>query len=221
MDCQVQKCYGGYMTTAKGAATRARIVDATVDALVRGGRAAVNLDDILTSTRTSKSQLFHYFPDGKQELIRVATQQQVHRLALEATAPMKTLEEWEQWVTGVIRLHRLQTREDACEVAALAARVLDPDPTERDVVGGSFRAWHAHLRDSLTSMRDAGVLSTDADPGALAALFATSLQGGAVIDKATGSLDYLEPALRASLAYLRRFERSSTAPASANTVEEP
>lgn len=193
------------MTTAKGAATRSRIVDATVDVLVRGGREAVNLDEILASTRTSKGQLFHYFPEGKLELIRVATAQQIHRLALESTAPLNTLDAWEAWIDGVVRLHRLQAQEDACEVAALAARVLDADQGDRLLVGSGFRTWHAHLRDGVRTMRAAGLLRADADPDALASLFATALQGGAVIDKATGSLDYLEPALRAALAHLRGF----------------
>ncbi len=29
-----------------------------------------SLDDVRGATRTSKSQLFHYFPDGKHELVR-------------------------------------------------------------------------------------------------------------------------------------------------------
>ncbi|MGY4649127.1 AcrR family transcriptional regulator [Mycobacterium sp. URHB0021] len=34
-----------------------------------GGLAVANLDDIMARTRTSESQLFHYFPDGKEQLL--------------------------------------------------------------------------------------------------------------------------------------------------------
>ncbi len=43
------------------------------------------------------------------------------------------------------------------------------------------------------------------DASALATLFVTTLQGGAVVDKATGTLDCLEPALRSALDHLRSF----------------
>lgn len=205
MDCQVQKCYAQVMTTAKGTATRNRIVDAAADVLVRGGREAINLDEILAATRTSKSQLFHYFPGGKQELIRVATERQLERLAIASAEPLNTFGAWQRWIDGIIRLHRKQTRDDACEVAALAGRILDPDPAERNLVGANFSTWYGHLRTGVEAMKTSGLLQGDADAPALAALFITSLQGGAVVDKATGSLDYLEPALRSALAYLRSF----------------
>ncbi|HEY0117717.1 MAG TPA: TetR/AcrR family transcriptional regulator [Cellulomonas sp.] len=193
------------MPTAKGTATRDRIVDAAVDVLIHGGRDAVNLDDILASTRTSKGQLFHYFPGGKQELIRVATERQVHRLAVESTEPLDTLAAWRRWIDGIIRLHRKQTRADACEVAALAGRILDQDPAERSLLGTSFGTWHGHLTAGIAAMKESGLLRDDADAPALAALFMTTLQGGAVVDKATGTLDYLEPALRSALDHLRSF----------------
>ncbi|HEX3750117.1 MAG TPA: TetR/AcrR family transcriptional regulator, partial [Streptosporangiaceae bacterium] len=57
------------MLTSKGTATRQRIV-AGAAALVRDlGPANVSLDDIRAATSTSKSQLFHYFPDGKSDLL--------------------------------------------------------------------------------------------------------------------------------------------------------
>ncbi|PJJ55697.1 TetR/AcrR family transcriptional regulator [Compostimonas suwonensis] len=195
------------MTTAKGAATRTRIVDAAVDVLVRGGREAVNLDEILATTRTSKGQLFHYFPGGKQELIRVATEQQIQRLAIESTERLDTFEAWQRWIDEIIRLHRLQARDDACEVAALAGRILGPDPVERTLLGTNFAAWHARLASGLVAMKESALLREDADADAMAALFVTTLQGGAVVDKATGTLNYLEASLRATLDYLRGFAR--------------
>ncbi|HEX4658285.1 MAG TPA: helix-turn-helix domain-containing protein, partial [Streptosporangiaceae bacterium] len=55
--------------TSKGAATMQRIV-AGAAALIRDrGVANVSLDDIRAATSTSKSQLFHYFPDGKSDLL--------------------------------------------------------------------------------------------------------------------------------------------------------
>ncbi len=193
------------MATAKGAATRDRIVDAAVEVLIRGGRQAVNLDEILARTRTSKGQLFHYFPGGKRDLVRAATHRHVRRMAGEFSMRLDSFEAWQGWVEAIVDLHRQQTREDACEVAALAGRILDPGTEGKAAVGAGYRLWHRHLRSDLSAMKQQGRLRSDADVDALASLFLTALQGGAVVDKATGSPDHLEPALRAALGYLRSF----------------
>ncbi|HEY0249382.1 MAG TPA: TetR/AcrR family transcriptional regulator [Gryllotalpicola sp.] len=196
------------MPTTKGLATRERILDAAVGVLIHNGREALNLDGILASTRTSKSQLFHYFPGGKRELIHAATQRQVQRIAGELTAPLDTLDAWRTWVERTIRLHRTQTQEDACEVAAMAARVLDPEPEDRAVLGDTMQSWNRHFAAGIRAMQRSGELRAGADAGALAALFSAVLQGGAVLDKAVGRLDYLEPALRVALAHVEGFAAS-------------
>jgi len=49
--------------TARGAATRDRIVAAAADLMYVKGVHATTLDDIRTATGTSKSQLYRHFPD--------------------------------------------------------------------------------------------------------------------------------------------------------------
>jgi AcrR family transcriptional regulator len=49
--------------TAKGLATRQRIIDGAAAEIREHGIAATTLDDVRARTGTSKSQLFHYFPD--------------------------------------------------------------------------------------------------------------------------------------------------------------
>jgi len=55
--------------TAKGEATRNRIVEGAAVVLREKGVSAATLDDVMARTQTSKSQLFHYFPAGKDELL--------------------------------------------------------------------------------------------------------------------------------------------------------
>ena len=55
--------------TAKGKATRNRIVEGAAVVLRETGVSAATLDDVMARTQTSKSQLFHYFPAGKDELL--------------------------------------------------------------------------------------------------------------------------------------------------------
>src|SRR6201991_2115823 len=55
--------------TPRGEATRSRIVESAADLVLAGGIGGTSLDDIRAGTSTSKSQLFHYFPGGKSELV--------------------------------------------------------------------------------------------------------------------------------------------------------
>src|SRR3954469_21267266 len=83
--------------TRKGAATRARIVEAAADLILARGVGGTTLDDIRAGTATSKSQLFHYFPDGKRELVAAIASFQTERV-LQAQRPfLDTLDTWEAW----------------------------------------------------------------------------------------------------------------------------
>ena len=58
--------------TAKGAATRQRIIEGGAAGVIREvGLGDTTLDDIRTRTATSKSQVFHYFPSGRDESLLV------------------------------------------------------------------------------------------------------------------------------------------------------
>ncbi|MGV7852690.1 TetR/AcrR family transcriptional regulator, partial [Mycobacterium kansasii] len=59
----------GSRLTARGAATRARIVAAAASLVQEHGVAGTSLDDVMAVTATSKSQLYHYFAN-KDALIR-------------------------------------------------------------------------------------------------------------------------------------------------------
>src|SRR6202035_3530587 len=83
--------------TPKGAATRARIVEAAADHILAHGVGGTSLDDIRAGTATSKSQLFHYFPGGKADLVAAIASFQSERV-LEAQRPfLDTLDTWEAW----------------------------------------------------------------------------------------------------------------------------
>jgi len=73
----------------------------------------VTLDDIRALTGTSKGQIFHYFPGGKEELLlevarheseRVLDDQQPHLGALTSWAA------WDRWRDAVVARYRAQGR---------------------------------------------------------------------------------------------------------------
>src|SRR5881409_3204097 len=55
--------------TAKGRATRERIVQAAAELVAEKGAAGMSLDDVRSRTGASRSQLYHYFED-RDDLVR-------------------------------------------------------------------------------------------------------------------------------------------------------
>src|SRR3989442_5907304 len=55
--------------TAKGRATRERIVQAAAELVAEKGAAGMSLDDVRARTGASRSQLYHYFQD-RDDLVR-------------------------------------------------------------------------------------------------------------------------------------------------------
>src|SRR3954447_16849690 len=111
------------MLTVKGAATRGRIVEAAADLVLERGVGGTSLDDIRAGTATSKSQLFHYFPGGKSDLIAAIASFQSERV-LQAQRPyldtLDTWEAWEGWRDAVIAHYGSQPHW-GCPIGALAS----------------------------------------------------------------------------------------------------
>src|SRR5215813_3442433 len=83
--------------TAKGAATRARIVETAADLVLARGVGGTSLDDIRAGTATSKSQLFHYFPGGKNDLVAAIAAFQAERVLAAQQPFLDALDTWEAW----------------------------------------------------------------------------------------------------------------------------
>src|SRR4051794_19455732 len=90
--------------TAKGAATRARIVESAADLVRARGAQGTTLDDIRRGAAVSNSQLFHYFPGGKRDLVAAIAEFQSERV-LDAQRPwldwLDSWEAWERWRSSV------------------------------------------------------------------------------------------------------------------------
>src|SRR5260370_28430622 len=83
--------------TSKGTATRQRIVEGAAALIRDRGAANVSLDDIRAATSTSKSQLFHYFPDGKADLLLAVAEYEAEQILAEQQPMLGDLTTWPQW----------------------------------------------------------------------------------------------------------------------------
>ena len=83
--------------TAKGRATRDRIVEGAAEVLREQGVGAATLEDVMARTRSSKSQLFHYFPDGKDQLLLAVAEFEAGRVLADQQPYLGRLDSWEAW----------------------------------------------------------------------------------------------------------------------------
>lgn len=189
--------------TAKGLATRARIVEGAADYLRGTDDGEITLDDVRALTGTSKGQLFHYFPDGKDELLLAVVRLEADRV-LDDQQPhlgnLTTWAAWERWRDAVVARYLAQgTR---CPLNALMGQV-GGVPGASDVALTLVGRWQGHLADGIRAMQAAGEVRAELPPERTAAALVAGIQGGVLLLRTTGETTHLEAALDVALDHLR------------------
>jgi AcrR family transcriptional regulator len=197
--------------TPKGAATRARIVQSAADHVLAHGVGGTTLDDIRAGTSTSKSQLFHYFPGGKSDLVAAIASFQSERV-LDAQRPyldtLDTWEAWEGWRKAVVTHYGSQAHW-GCPIGALASELMGSDPTLSAEVAAYMDRWRGYLQAGVTRMRTAGLLRADASPEKLALAIFAALHGGLLLTQTMESVEPLEAALEGAMTMLQAAASST------------
>jgi AcrR family transcriptional regulator len=191
--------------TARGAATRQRIVEAAAALIRERGVAETGLDDIGSATSTSKSQMFHYFPGGKTDLLLAVAAYEAEQVLVDQQpylGDLTTWRKWQAWRRCVIQKYDAQR--DRCPLTALTSHMGKATPATRQIVSNLYDSWSQYLAAGIRSLKDSGEIdaSTDVDTAATAVLAA--IQGGVLMMQATDSISYLEIALGEALDAIRR-----------------
>ena len=191
--------------TPKGAAMRDRIVETAADLILARGVGGTSLDDIRAGTATSKSQLFHYFPGGKSDLVSAIAAFQSERV-LKAQRPfLDTLDTWEVWQgwRDAVVAHYGSQPHWGCPIGTLASELIGNDSARAAELAAHMDRWRGYLEAGLNRMCRAGLLRADADPRRLALSTFASLQGGLLLTQTMQSIEPLEAALDGALTALR------------------
>jgi AcrR family transcriptional regulator len=194
--------------TAKGAATRQRIVDGAALLIREQGVVNVGLDDIRAATATSKSQLFHYFPDGKADLMLAVARREADQVIAEQLpqlGDLTTWRKWQAWRRRVIKMYDEQR--EGCALSALVGQLNLGDTMTRQIVGDMLDRWLQYLVDGVEALRASGEIDKSVDPVRAATAILTAVNGGATMLVATGRINYLETALSEAIDDLRRPKR--------------
>jgi AcrR family transcriptional regulator len=180
--------------TAKGEATRARIVEGAAALVREHGVEHTGLDDIRARTATSKSQLFHYFPEGRAQLMRAVAEHEAAQVLLDQEPELSELgpaESWQAWRDTVVRKYEEQGVH--CPLSALTSQLGPSDPGIRPIVADLLGEWHRSLAVGVART------SPDADADAVASSLLASVQGGVTLLLATGDSTHLKVALDAAI----------------------
>lgn len=182
--------------TARGAATRSRIVNAAADLIYEHGVDRTSLDEVMAASGVSKSQLYHYFAD-KDALVlevislqaeRVLAAQQPHLGALDS---LRALRAWGQMI---IRLNE-RVHMGGCPLGSLANELANTSESARKRLAGDFGTWIDCIEHGLAKMHERGELAKSANPRELAIALLCAVEGGLLLAKTTRTSRPLEIAM--------------------------
>jgi len=190
-------------TTAKGRATRERIIEGATELMSERGVARTSLDDVRAAAGVSKSQLYHYFAD-KDDLVHAVIDRTIGAV-LDAQPELADLSSWsaiERWFDGLVDLQVRRHAAGGCPIGGLAGQLAEHDPAARKQLAEGYDRWEAPLRAGLEAMRSRGELRPDADASRLATATLASIQGGLVLTQTRRDPAQLRIALEAALDHL-------------------
>jgi AcrR family transcriptional regulator len=197
----------GSRLTARGAATRDRIVQAAADLMYAKGVNATTLDDIRAATGTSKSQLYRHFPD-KDALVHAVIAlrgQQVMDRETQRLGRLNSFSGLTRWRNALVRVNSLQNGAYGCALGSMANELADQDEQARASLAELFRSWEELLAAGLRRMQAKGTLSPDADPDQLAVGLMAALQGGYLLASTAHDVRPMEIALDLALDHLKSY----------------
>src|ERR1700721_519709 len=195
--------------TAKGRATRDRILQVAAELILREGLSTLNMDALRRAASVSGSQLAHYFTD-KSALIRAVIRRQIgvvldfHRQP--KLRDLDSFDDFERWIDLNMRyLRRIGTSGGTPTYHALTAQLAKSDDATRATLAAGYWQWVELLESAIQQMKDRGVLMSSADPRRLALVIISAHQGGATL-----AFTYREEwphadATRFAINYLRMF----------------
>lgn len=194
--------------TAKGMATRARIIDGAAELIFEHGVNGTSLDDVRRAVGVSGSQISHYFTD-KQDLTRQVVAARTDFVVAfhtqEALGHLDTLESLRAWADLCWTQDGENYLRIGCVYGSLTGELLEADDAVLDDLADGYERWLQVFEDGLTAMRQRGELTHDADPRHLAVAMVAAHQGGTLLAHVTGSAEPFRTAVNAALEYVASF----------------
>jgi len=192
--------------TAKGRATRQRIVCAASALMLERGVARTTIEDIQEAAGVSTSQMYHYFAD-KGDLVAAVIDLQsdevlgAQQVELEQADTIEALYRWRDVMVEVMRSAGCV---GGCPIGSLASELSDADPLARARLARAFAQWEALIREGLAAVAARGELPPGLDVDRTALAMLAGVQGGLLLSQVRRDTSALEAAVDTIIEHLRR-----------------
>jgi TetR/AcrR family transcriptional repressor of nem operon len=200
------------MVTAKGRATRDRIVASAATLMNARGVAGTSTEDIQVAADVSASQIYHYFTD-KRSLTRAVIEYQTDTIVGTQEALLARLDDLDAlraWAEFIVGFQRNSGYRGGCPLGTLASELAENDTDAREDLAASYRRWQRAIRTGLAAMADRGEFLPGTDIDRLATALLTTLQGGLLLTKTLRDGEPLETALSTMIDHIGSFTTPGT-----------
>lgn len=196
---------GGRPLTAKGLATRTRIIESASRLMLEVGVERATIDDIRQAAGVNTSQLYHYFSDKDALILAVIEHQtetvlDIHRRSLTRVTDFDGLVAWRDMIVDTLRAQQCV---GGCPIGSLASDLVETSMPARAALQTSFARWEQLIRDGLETMRATRILPADLDVDRQALSLLAAVQGGLLLSQTRRDTVALEAVLDSSIEHLR------------------
>jgi AcrR family transcriptional regulator len=191
--------------TAKGRATKERIVRVASELMLERGVARTTIEDIQDAANVSTSQMYHYFGD-KDDLVAAVIDLQSSRVLGRqqlALFPLDSIAALVRWRNAVVDVMRGRGCIGGCPIGSLANELSDTDPLARARLARAFAQWEDMIREGLAAIVERGELPSGSNVGRLAMAVLAGVQGGLLLSQLRRDTEPLEAALDTMIEHLR------------------
>lgn len=189
--------------------TRSRIVATAAELMHVRGVGGTTLDDVVSASKVSKSQLYRHFAD-KPALVRAVIElvgEQKIADQRERLESVSTLEDLKRWRDALVEHNAVNEGRYGCSLGSLANEVSDQDSLARDKLHELFATWQELFEDLLRRFQRDGIIPPNADVTQLATGFVAAVQGGYLLAQTSRDVTPMASAIDMAVTHLDLLAR--------------
>jgi len=193
--------------SARGAATKQRIMRVAADLFHKQGVGATSPDEILEAARAGKGQFYHYFA-SKQGLVHQVLLSYIDAVESGNGPVDYDIESWEdleRWFAAHITLQKHFRMLRGCPFGTIGNGINPKDELLRQDLSHLFEIVKNKLRAFFIKEKAARRLTAEAEADRMADFAIAAIQGAMLMGKVKRSALPVEGAVREALAHLRRY----------------
>ncbi|WP_374688907.1 TetR/AcrR family transcriptional regulator [Promineifilum sp.] len=164
---------------------RDEIIDTTCQLLEAQGYQATGLNQILQVSGAPKGSLYHYFPDGKEELVAAAIERSAREVADNLAGAMAEVDDPAAAVVGFVRRLAGYVAESGFRqggpITAVALEAASTNERLRLACRDAYRLWQGIVADKLRPAYG------ERNAVQLAALVIAAIEGGIILSRSEQS----------------------------------